>query len=96
MTLNRTQDVVIIGGGIIGLSLAQELALQKLSVTVLDRGRMGQEASSAGAGMLAPRAEMREAGPLAQLLLAGRKIYSEFVKQVSSRSGSTSASRVCC
>ena len=87
MTLNSTQDVVIIGGGIIGLSLAQELALQKLSVTVLDRGQMGQEASSAGAGMLAPRAEMREAGPLAQLLLAGRKIYSEFVKQVSSRSG---------
>ncbi len=87
MTLNSTQDVVIIGGGIIGLSLAQELALQKLSVTVLDRGQMGQEASSAGAGMLAPRAEMREAGPLAQLLLAGRKIYSEFVRQVSSRSG---------
>src|SRR6185295_12469713 len=86
MTL-ETSDVLIVGGGIIGLSLAQELALQKLSVTVLERGQMGQEASSAGAGILAPRAEMEQAGPLAQLLLASRKIYPEFVEQVSGRSG---------
>ena len=87
MPLNPTQDVVIIGGGIIGLSIAQELALQRFRVTVLERGQMGQEASSAGAGILAPRAEMEEAGPLAQLLLASRKIYPEFVSQVSLRSG---------
>ena len=87
MTQHNTSDVVIVGGGIIGLSLAQELALQQLTVTVLERGQIGQEASSAGAGILAPRAEMEEAGPLAQLLLASRKIYPEFVKQVSRRSG---------
>jgi len=87
MTANQTQDIVIVGGGIVGLSLAQELALQKLSVTVLDRGQMGQEASSAGAGILAPRADMEEPGPLPQLLLASRKIYPEFVRQVSARSG---------
>ena len=89
MTQHNTSDVVIVGGGIIGLSLAQELVLQQLTVTVLERGQIGQEASSAGAGILAPRAEMEEAGPLAQLLLASRKIYPEFVNQVSRRSGLT-------
>ncbi|HEU0006351.1 MAG TPA: FAD-dependent oxidoreductase, partial [Terriglobia bacterium] len=84
---HETSDVLIVGSGIIGLSLAQELALQRLSVTVLERGQIGQEASSASAGILAPRADMEEAGPLAQLLLASRKIYPEFVKQVSGRSG---------
>jgi len=83
----RLGNIVIVGGGIVGLSLAQELALQNLRVTVLDRGPMGQEASSAGAGILAPRADMEEAGPLAQLCLASRKMYPEFVRQVSAHSG---------
>lgn len=47
-------DVFIAGGGVIGLSLAWELARQGVSVTVVDQSRPGQEASWAGAGMLPP------------------------------------------
>ncbi|WP_166828019.1 glycine oxidase ThiO [Thalassoroseus pseudoceratinae] len=47
-------DVVVIGGGVIGLSLAWELAGQGAKVTLLDRQPLGQEASWAGAGMLSP------------------------------------------
>ncbi len=47
-------DVVVIGGGVIGLSLAWELSGQGAKVAVLDRQSMGQEASWAGAGMLPP------------------------------------------
>ncbi len=47
-------DAIVIGGGVIGLSLAYELAGQGIAVRVLDRGAMGQEASWAGAGMLPP------------------------------------------
>lgn len=84
---NQTSDVAIAGGGVIGLSLAYELARQGLRVTILEKSEIGQESSWAGAGILAPQAEMEEAGSLAQLLLASRKIYPEFVKTVSSGSG---------
>jgi len=46
-------DVIIAGGGIIGVSIALELRHRGLQVLVLDRGEPGQEASSAAAGMLA-------------------------------------------
>lgn len=47
-------DVLIAGGGVIGLSVAWELARQGVSVLVVDQSRPGQEASWAGAGMLPP------------------------------------------
>ncbi len=47
-------DVLIVGGGVIGLSLAWELALQNAEVCVVDRGQFGKEASWAGAGMIPP------------------------------------------
>ena len=48
----HSSDVVIAGAGIIGLSLAMELRRAGATVTVLDRGEPGREASSAAAGML--------------------------------------------
>lgn len=50
----RMSDVLIVGGGIIGLTSAYELAKQGCSVTILERGCVGREASWAGAGMLPP------------------------------------------
>lgn len=47
-------DILIIGGGVIGLSIAYELAGQGGSVQVLERGAFGQESSWAGAGMIIP------------------------------------------
>ena len=45
-------DTLIVGGGVIGLSLARELARHGEKVCVVDRSQMGQEASWAGAGMV--------------------------------------------
>jgi glycine oxidase len=86
-THSGSSDVVIIGGGIIGLSLAYQLALQKVSVAVLERGQIGQEASIAGAGMLAPQAEMEKMSPLTELCLASKSLYSNFVQGMISRTG---------
>jgi glycine oxidase len=46
--------VAVLGGGVIGLSIARELAVSGLRVAVLDQGPIGQEASWAGAGILPP------------------------------------------
>ncbi|MCA9047593.1 MAG: FAD-dependent oxidoreductase, partial [Planctomycetaceae bacterium] len=50
----HTTDVLIVGGGVIGLTAAYRLAAEGLTVTVVDRSRVGTEASWAGAGMLPP------------------------------------------
>lgn len=50
----RTPDVLVIGGGIIGLTSAYYLAKEGLSVEVIDRGELGREASWAGAGIIPP------------------------------------------
>jgi glycine oxidase len=47
-------DVLIIGGGVIGLTAAYYLAREGLAVTVTDKGEMGREASWAGAGIIPP------------------------------------------
>lgn len=47
-------DCIVIGGGIIGLLTARELAAAGAEVMVLDRRPMGQEASWAGGGILSP------------------------------------------
>lgn len=47
-------DVIVVGGGVIGLSVAYELAGRGRRVLLLEQGQIGQEASWAGAGMLPP------------------------------------------
>jgi glycine oxidase len=64
--------IVIIGGGVIGSSIAWRLAREGNTVTVLDKGRIGREASWAAAGMIAPQAEAQAAGPFFQLSLRAR------------------------
>ena len=46
--------IVVIGGGIIGLLTARELALAGHAITLIDQGRIGAEASWAGGGILSP------------------------------------------
>lgn len=48
------QDVIIIGGGVIGLSLARELAGEGVRCAVVDQAGLGEESSWAGAGILPP------------------------------------------
>ena len=69
------QDVVVIGGGVIGLTTAHELARRGLSVTVLDQGVPGREASWAGAGILPPACPGDPQKPLARLTNATHHLW---------------------
>ena len=52
--MKTAYDVVVIGGGVVGLSVARTLARTSYSVAVLEKGAVGREASWAGAGLLSP------------------------------------------
>ncbi|WP_141432343.1 glycine oxidase ThiO [Bacillus sp. 03113] len=53
-------DVAVIGGGIIGCSIAYHLAKEKVKVAVFDSGQIGSKATSAAAGMLGAHSEWDE------------------------------------
>jgi glycine oxidase len=57
-------DVLIIGGGVIGLTTAYFLAREGERIAVVDKGDFGQEASWAGAGILAPGNPARARTPV--------------------------------
>ncbi|MCL2625281.1 MAG: glycine oxidase ThiO [Cystobacterineae bacterium] len=75
-------DVLILGGGIIGLSVAHRLARMGKTCTLVDTSHPGQEASAASGGMIAPQMEAHHPGPALELGLASRKLWPEFVAQI--------------
>ncbi len=82
----KSWDVIIIGGGIVGLSLAIELRKKSASVLVVERGEPGREASWAAGGMLVDcGAETPSA--LQPLATASAGMYPEFVHELRVESG---------
>ncbi len=67
--MKKHSEVIIIGGGVIGCSIAYYLCKAHISATLLERGEIGGEASSAAAGLLAPLGPLSGPGPFADLLL---------------------------
>ncbi len=85
--MQRGGDALIVGGGLIGLAVAFELAQRGATVRVYDRGEPGRGASWAGAGMLAPYAERIEDEVMLELCRASLTQYPAFVRHVVEASG---------
>jgi glycine oxidase len=71
------KDVIIVGGGVIGCSIALKLALAGLKVAIIKRGRIGCEASRAAAGMLSPQTEASGPDPFLDLCLRSRRYSNQ-------------------
>ena len=75
-------DVAIVGGGLIGCSIAFELSKENLRVIVLDRQQPGLEASWAAAGMLSPAPHSPQDVTLVPLAKESLRLYPEFVREI--------------
>jgi glycine oxidase len=84
----KNWDVIIIGGGMIGLSLSLELRKQGASVLIVERGEPGREASSAAGGMLVD-CSAETAAALQPLATTSARMYPEFVHELQLESGLT-------
>jgi len=78
--------VIVVGAGIIGLSLAIELNKQGLRVLVVEKGEPGREASWAAGGMLCDFPAETPSG-LRELATASARMYPEFVHELEDESG---------
>lgn len=75
-------DVIVVGGGVIGLAIAERLARDGKRVAVFDRRRPGGEASWAAGGMLAAEYEFETAGPAQMLAFESRRMWPEFAARM--------------
>ena len=82
------REILIIGGGVIGLSIARELHKKGIKkITILERGRVGKEASYAAAGMLAPHAETEKKDDFFYFCDESNKLYPQFAAELFDETG---------
>lgn len=73
--MSLTYEVIIIGGGVIGCSIAYQLSKRKRKVLLLEKGRVGEKASSAAAGMLGAQMEFGVEDPYYPLAKTSREMF---------------------
>lgn len=80
-------DVIIVGGGVIGCSIAYHLAQAGVRVEVCERGEIGGEASGAACGLLIGPEELLAEGPLSDLCIASESLFPALAETLQQESG---------
>jgi glycine oxidase len=87
-------DLLVIGGGVVGLSIAYEAAGRGLNVRLIDAREPGREASWAGAGILPPAGE-HSSNPREQLTALSNRLHRVWAEELKSATGIDNGYRPC-
>tara|TARA_B100000686_G_scaffold327967_1_gene387420 strand:- start:824 stop:1939 length:1116 start_codon:yes stop_codon:yes gene_type:complete len=82
-----TRDIVIIGGGVIGLTVAHKLLRLGAKVSILERGSIGREASWAGGGILLPLLPWDYPNSVTQLTQFSNQLLPELIETLKQETG---------
>lgn len=85
--MSKSTDCIVVGGGLIGMLSARELALAGLSVILLERGHTGRESSWAGGGILSPLYPWRYSAAVSRLARWGQDFYPGFCAELAAETG---------
>ncbi|MFK7898649.1 MAG: glycine oxidase ThiO [Myxococcota bacterium] len=83
----RRFDLIIVGGGVIGVSIAERLSQEGLKVALLEGEALAAGASGAAAGMLAPLGEAHTGGPLLDLGLQSLALFEGLCARLKDEAG---------
>ena len=81
------KKVIIIGAGIIGLSISFYLKKNNFDVIVIEKDKAGTEASYASAGMLAAQSEFDFYENFMDFCIKSRNMYPDYCKDIEQASG---------
>jgi glycine oxidase len=95
MSSSTQLSVVVVGGGIVGLSIAYELAKRGLTVTVLEKEQFGKQASWAGAGIITPANAKTAIHPLEQLEALSHSLHEVWSAELKSQTEIDNGFRKC-
>jgi len=93
--MTETADVLILGGGVIGLTTAYFLAGEGARVAVLDKGDFGKEASWAGAGIIPPGDSRLARTPIDRLRALSAEMYPDLSRRLREQTGIDNGYHVC-
>jgi glycine oxidase len=85
--MQRSVDVAVVGGGVIGCSVAYHAARRGAKVALFEAKSIGSGASGAAAGMLNAQAEARKPGPFLDLLLKSREMHKPLSEELYEETG---------
>lgn len=85
--IRNMSDILIVGGGIIGMLTARELSLAGMKVTIAEQANAGHESSWAGGGIISPLYPWRYPDPVSELAKWGQEFYPELIDEINSETG---------
>lgn len=84
---DRSSELVIVGGGVIGCAIAYYAAKAGIQVLLIEKGKIGAKTSSVAAGLLAPSGQIKGCNPFAEIATASVRLFPTLAEELREASG---------